>query len=86
MVLEDDFLTQDMSSAILLLSVLIHCEFMPSGELIKSKQKKQTSNQSSDLGYSASMVGPALCGCIVGNVENYRVGILCYICCGYHVR
>jgi hypothetical protein len=32
-----------MSSAILLLIVLIHCELMPRGELISNEQKKQAS-------------------------------------------
>ena len=53
---------------------------------VDKERAEETSKQSSNLGFSASMVGPALCGCVVRNVEKYRVGIICYICCGYHVQ
>ena len=39
------FFKWDMSSAILLSTVLIHCELMPRGELIKKEQKKRPSKQ-----------------------------------------
>ncbi len=39
------FLRQDMSSAILMSTVLIHWELMPSGELINREQKKQPSKR-----------------------------------------
>ncbi len=39
------FFLQEISSATLLSSVLIHLELIPSGKLIMSKQKKQTSRQ-----------------------------------------
>ena len=39
------FFAQEMSSAIALCSMLIHCELMPRGELIRSKQKKHARRQ-----------------------------------------
>ena len=53
---------------------------------VDKKQAEETSKQSSNLGFSASVVGPAQCGCVISNVEKYQVGILCYICRGYHVQ
>ena len=41
--MSDCFLRQEMSSVILLLIVLIHCELMPRGKLINNEQKKQVS-------------------------------------------
>jgi hypothetical protein len=52
---------------------------------VDKEQAEETSKQSSDLGFSASVVGPAQYECIVDNIEKYRVGILCHICHGYHV-
>ena len=67
-----------MSSAILLSSVLIHWEFMLSGELIRSKQKKRASN--------CPILDFLQVWLVAGYVEMYRVEILCYICCGYQVQ
>ena len=39
------FFRRDMSSAILLSTVLIHCELIPRGELIKKEQKKRPSKR-----------------------------------------
>ena len=39
------FFKQEMSSAILLSLVLIHCKLMPRGELISNEQKKQASKR-----------------------------------------
>ncbi len=41
--MSDCFLRREMSSAILLLIVLIHCELMPRGKLINNEQKKRAS-------------------------------------------
>jgi hypothetical protein len=41
--MSDCFLRQEMSSVILLLIVLIHCELMPRGKLINNEQKKRAS-------------------------------------------
>ncbi len=41
----DSFLMREISSAILLSSVLIHLELIPSGKLIMSEQKKRASRQ-----------------------------------------
>jgi hypothetical protein len=41
--LSDCVFRQEMLSAILLSIVLIHCELMPRGKLIKNEQKKQAS-------------------------------------------
>jgi hypothetical protein len=41
--MSDCFLRQEMSSAILLSIVLIHCDLMPRGNLINNQQKNQES-------------------------------------------
>ncbi len=43
--MSDCFFKQEMSSAILLSSVLIHCEVMPRGELISNEHKNQASKR-----------------------------------------
>ncbi len=44
--MSDCFFKQEISSAILLSLVLIHCKLIPRGELISNEQKKQTSKRS----------------------------------------
>ncbi len=41
----DCFFKREMSSAISLLLVLIHCKFLPRGELISNEQKKRASKR-----------------------------------------
>jgi hypothetical protein len=65
-----------MLSAILISIVLIHCELMPRGKLINNEQKKQASTHLNfDRLHMWSVQDKA--ERIAGDVEDYRVGIVC---------
>jgi hypothetical protein len=74
--MSDCFLRQEMSSAILLSIVLIHCELMPRDKLINNEQKKQESI-CPIFDYLHVWSVQDNVEELSGKVKDYRMGIVC---------